>query len=286
MASVDRLKKPKNAYLLFCDEERPKIWRDFPNLSFTEKGALLGQRWREQVSKEKKKEFDVKSRPGFEASHRIKKKIRKEEKRQRRKEKEHKAYDSDSDSDEEYASSSHKKKRSSSYKKNSHKKHASSHKKHHSNKNHHSGKKHTRKRHSHDNSPAVDATADLLSQLKVHTAEQLGATTSIDGKYKALSSDAILHMIDTAWKKAVHTQGSIVKHSTHVNGTNSNVKHSGQDKKVSPASATSIESDESEEDTSSEEEVHTRPPQKSAASKQNQAHKQQSESSSSEEDSD
>ena len=39
-------KKPKNAYHLFCESERPKIEERMPNIKLPEMSALLGSRWK------------------------------------------------------------------------------------------------------------------------------------------------------------------------------------------------------------------------------------------------
>ena len=48
-------KRKPNAYMNFVKKTRPKIVKDFPDLSFTEIGSNLGEMWRELTDDEKKK---------------------------------------------------------------------------------------------------------------------------------------------------------------------------------------------------------------------------------------
>ena len=51
-------RKPKrkpNAYMNFVKKNRPKVVKDFPDLSFTEIGSKLGEMWRALSDEEKKK---------------------------------------------------------------------------------------------------------------------------------------------------------------------------------------------------------------------------------------
>jgi len=51
-------KKSKGPYLVFAEEERPKIKSQFPDIKFTQMGAILGERWR-ALSKEEKQRYDI-----------------------------------------------------------------------------------------------------------------------------------------------------------------------------------------------------------------------------------
>ena len=53
-----RLDKPKRApgpYMIFCKEERPKIVKANPNMSFGEVGKALGEKWRGMSDAQKAK---------------------------------------------------------------------------------------------------------------------------------------------------------------------------------------------------------------------------------------
>ena len=51
----DRRKKPKSAYLLFCDDERPGIYKENPEFKMGDVAKCLGKKWRnlDEVSKQK-----------------------------------------------------------------------------------------------------------------------------------------------------------------------------------------------------------------------------------------
>ena len=51
----EKPKRKPNAYMNFVKKTRPKIVKDFPDLSFTEIGSKLGEMWRELTDDEKKK---------------------------------------------------------------------------------------------------------------------------------------------------------------------------------------------------------------------------------------
>lgn len=51
-------KKSKGPYLVFAEEERPKIKSQFPDIKFTQMGAILGERWR-ALSKEEKERYEI-----------------------------------------------------------------------------------------------------------------------------------------------------------------------------------------------------------------------------------
>lgn len=51
-------KKNKGPFLVFAEEERPKIKSQFPDIKFTQMGSILGERWR-ALSKEEKERYEV-----------------------------------------------------------------------------------------------------------------------------------------------------------------------------------------------------------------------------------
>ena len=51
----EKPKRKPNAYMNFVKKTRPKVVKDFPDLSFTEIGSKLGEMWRELTDDEKKK---------------------------------------------------------------------------------------------------------------------------------------------------------------------------------------------------------------------------------------
>lgn len=57
-AKADKADKPKRApgpYMIFCKEERPKIVKANPNMSFGEVGKALGEKWRGMSDAQKAK---------------------------------------------------------------------------------------------------------------------------------------------------------------------------------------------------------------------------------------
>ena len=53
--SKPKPKRKPNAYMNFVKKNRPKVVKDFPDLSFTEIGSKLGEMWRALSDEEKKK---------------------------------------------------------------------------------------------------------------------------------------------------------------------------------------------------------------------------------------
>lgn len=52
-------KRARGTYVLFTFDERPKIFAEHPGIKFTDLGAILGQRWRELSSEDRKKYDDL-----------------------------------------------------------------------------------------------------------------------------------------------------------------------------------------------------------------------------------
>jgi structure-specific recognition protein 1 len=55
MTDKTKPKRKPNAYMNFVKKMRPKVVKDFPDLTFTEIGSKLGEMWRALTDDEKKK---------------------------------------------------------------------------------------------------------------------------------------------------------------------------------------------------------------------------------------
>ena len=55
----DRQKKPKSAYLLFCDDERPGIYKENPEFKMGDVAKILGSKWRALDDESKQKYFEL-----------------------------------------------------------------------------------------------------------------------------------------------------------------------------------------------------------------------------------
>ena len=54
-------KRNKGSFVVFAEQERPKIKSEFPEIKFTEMGVILGERWR-ALSQEEKEAFEAAAR--------------------------------------------------------------------------------------------------------------------------------------------------------------------------------------------------------------------------------
>lgn len=89
-------KRSKSSYMLFCDEQRPKIKAEQPELSMTDTAKVLGQKWKE-LSAEDKKPFEDEAKKLSETYKEVKAKY--DEENPQEKKRKGKKGDDDSDDD-------------------------------------------------------------------------------------------------------------------------------------------------------------------------------------------